>query len=205
MAMSDEWILASASPRRGELLKKLGHPFRVVVPEVDESFEAGASPTAVAQTLAYRKARAVAGSLARGMVIGADTVVSLGGAILGKPRDRAEAIAILSRLSGTTHAVITGVCVMDAATGRSLTASETTRVTMRKMSPEEIAAYVHSGEADGKAGAYAIQETGDRYVEKLEGDLDNVVGLPLRLVETLRRRMEEGDGGRKTGGETKSG
>ena len=187
-----ELILASASPRRRELLSRVGDPFRVIVPDADESFDPGEPPERVAETLAQRKAASVAAGLSKGIVIAADTVVAVGGEILGKPRDRDDAIAILSRLSGTRHAVITGVCVMDAASRRSVLDHERTWVTMRRMSPEEIRAYVASGEADGKAGAYAIQETGDRYVERLEGDFDNVVGLPVRLVERLLRRLREG-------------
>ena len=188
--MSDELILASASPRRRELMERLGRPFRVMPAHVDESPDEAIEPSVLAERLAERKAGAIAGTLSKGIVIGADTIVSLEGRIIGKPRDRADAVAILSRLSGSRHAVITGVCVIDAATGARAVESETTRVTMRRMSRAEIEAYVNSGEADGKAGAYAIQETGDRYVEKLEGDLDNVVGLPMRLLERMLRRIE---------------
>lgn len=189
--MNEKLILASGSPRRRELLRKLGRPFTVIVPHADESFNPRMPPDAIAVMLAQRKAQSVAKGLSEGIVIGADTLVALGSEIIGKPRDRAEAVEILSRLSGARQAVITGVCLVDAATGRSVTGSETTWVTMRKMSREQIQAYVGSGEADGKAGAYAIQETGDRYVEKLEGDFDNVVGLPVGLVRRLLAEMEK--------------
>ncbi len=149
-------------------------------------------PVAVAEMLAERKAKSAAARCSQGIIMGADTLVALGNDIIGKPRDRAEAVQILTRLSGVRQAVITGVCVIDAATGKSVTESETTWVTMRKMSREEIHAYVDSGEADDKAGAYAIQETGDRYVEKVEGDLDNVVGLPVELVKKLLAEIEVG-------------
>ena len=172
------------------MLGKLGRSFSVVVPDADESFDPNISAAKAAEMLAERKARAVAARVRDGIVIGADTLVATGTKIIGKPRDRAEAVEILTRLSGIRQAVITGVCVIDAATGRTLTASETTWVTMRNMTREEIQAYVDSGEADGKAGAYAIQETGDRYVEKIEGDLDNVVGLPVELVKRLLAEIE---------------
>jgi len=183
--MSD-LILASGSPQRAALMRRIG-PCRTVAPRVPETYPPGLPVETVAVRLARRKARAVARDLTKGRVIGADTLVALGDEILGKPADRAEAAAILSRLSGTRHAVITGVCVVDAATGRERTAAETTWVTMRRLSPAEIAAYVAGGEAEGKAGAYAIQETGDRYVERVEGDFDNVVGLPVALVKRLLR------------------
>jgi septum formation protein len=186
-----EIVLASASPRRREILSRLGIPFRVAPSEVDETFDAPMPPAIVAETLARRKAESVAKALQKGIVIGADTLVALGPDIIGKPANRAEAVAILSRLSGTRHAVITGVCVIDVGAARALVDHAVTWVTMRRMTPEAIAAYVASGEADGKAGAYALQETADRYVERLEGDFDNVVGLPLALVRELIRRIGE--------------
>lgn len=189
----DELVLASGSPQRRRLMARLG-PFRAVTPAVDESFDPDLSPEAVARLLARRKAEAVAGTLTAGIVVGADTVVALGREVIGKPRDRADAVRILSRLSATRQAVITAVCVIHVATGRRFEGAEVTWVTMRRMSASEIAAYVESGEADGKAGAYAIQEAGDRFVEKVEGDFDNAVGLPVRLVARLieAARAEEG-------------
>lgn len=148
------------------------------------------APQAVAETLAERKAQAVARQRAEGLVLGADTIVTDGTRIYGKPRDRDHAIETLSRLSSRPHWVITGVCLVDARTGRARTASDRTRVTMRAMTREEIEAYVDSGEAMGKAGAYAIQETGDRFVTQVDGSLSNVVGLPMEL---LTRMLEEFD------------
>jgi len=183
-------ILASASPRRHDLFKELGRPFRVVPPTADESIPEGLPPRRVAEELAVRKAESVAAGLRNGLVVAADTLVALGDVIIGKPRDRDHAREILRRLSRESHFVITGVCILDAATGRRRVASARTRVTMRRMTPEETDAYVDSGEGMGKAGAYAIQETGDRFVERVEGSFSNVVGLPLEL---LRRLLDEAD------------
>ena len=179
-------ILASASPRRRELLEGLGLTFEVIVPDVDE--EAGGTPDAAARALilAERKARSAAAQVARGLVIGADTLVAASdGEIIGKPAGRDDARRILGKLSSARHRVITGVCIVHVATGRRAAEAATTWVTMKPMTEAEIAAYVDSGEADGKAGAYAIQESGDRFVVKIEGDLDNVVGLPLTVVSHL--------------------
>jgi len=178
-------ILASASPRRKDLLPSLGRAFEVVPADVDESEPPGLPPHRVAEVLAERKAEAVARGRAHGIVLGADTLVTDGVRLFGKPRDRAHAVGILSSLSRRPHWGITGVCLIDAATGRRRTASDRTRVTMRAMSRAEIEAYVDSGEAMGKAGAYALQETGDRFVLSLEGSRSNVVGLPLELVERM--------------------
>ena len=189
-----ELILASTSPRRRDLLGQTGRPFRVAAPTADETPPPGLTPEAAAEALAVRKARSVAAQLHEGLVLGADTLVALDDEIIGKPRDRAHAVAILGKLTRRPHRVITGVCMIDASTGAERTASETTVVTMRPMTPEEIDAYVDSGEALGKAGAYAIQETGDRFVEKVEGSFSNVVGLPLELVERLLNTIEsQGD------------
>jgi septum formation protein len=145
------------------------------------------SPGAYAESLAYVKATAAiaAHGLKSGLVLGADTVVVLGGRIIGKPADEADARRILLALSGSEHQVLTGVALVDAASGRRWTAHEVTRVNMRVMRPAEIDAYVASGEAMGKAGAYAIQETGDRYIEQLQGSITNVVGLPMELLERM--------------------
>lgn len=191
-----ELILASTSPRRRELLTRLRRPFRVVPPAADETLPEGVSPKEAAEILAVRKARSVADRCSEGWVLGADTLVSAdalvsgGEEIIGKPRDRGDAIAILRRLSRRPHRIITGVCLIDARSGRRWVDSETTTVTMRAMRLEEIEAYVDTGEAMGKAGAYAIQETGDRFVERVEGSMSNVVGLPIELVERLIEEME---------------
>jgi len=170
-------VLASASPRRRRLLEEAGIPF-VVHPADVEEVERG-DPFEVAAANARRKAEAVPGDV----VLGADTVVALGDALLGKPADAAEARAMLARLAGTTHRVITGVALH--ARGRTVVRCVETRVTMRPISDAELDAYVASGEGMGKAGGYAIQETADRFVVALDGPYDNVVGLPVETVRAL--------------------
>ena len=183
---STKIILASASPRRSDLLAQMGYVFETIPADVDETVHAGADPAEEAVRLAVAKAEEGAASAAQAVVIGADTLCALDGQILGKPRDREDAVEMLRRLSGTRHHVITGICVLDTATGRRVAESVSTAVTMRPMTNEQIREYVDSGEADGKAGAYAIQETADRYVLNIEGSFDNVVGLPTeRLAEIL--------------------
>jgi septum formation protein len=173
-------VLASASPRRRALLEAAGIAFAVAAPGVDEEEPAHGEPHGVAQRNARRKAEAVEGA----WVLGADTVVALGRRLLGKPRDDGEAAAMLRALSGTTHRVVTGVALRTP--GAMLVRSVETRVTMRPLSSDEIAAYVASGESAGKAGAYAIQESADRFVDRVDGPFDNVVGLP---VATVRARL----------------
>ena len=191
-------VLASASPRRRALLDEAGIPYELEPSDGDESLdeEQGArlSPEEVAVHLAERKARAVAaGRAQRGeelLVLGADTVVALGegreARLLGKPEDAADARSMLRALSGTRHRVITGVCLVRTRDGRAFAGYERTFVTMREIAPAEVEAYVASGEWEGKAGGYAIQETADAFVVRLEeGGFDNVVGLPVRLVREL--------------------
>ena len=178
-------ILASGSPRRRQLLEQIGLTFVVRSSDVDESVSPGLTPAQVVESLSARKGEAVAAEAVPGdLVLSADTVVALDGAILGKPRDRAEAEAMLTALSGRTHQVYTGVTLLQD--GRRLTGHEVTAVTFRPLSPEEIAAYVSTGEPMDKAGAYGIQGLGALLVERLEGDYFNVMGLPLcRLGEML--------------------
>ena len=176
-------ILASSSPRRRTLLSEAGVAFRAVDPPVDEPAElAGClSPQRLAEALAYFKARAVAERHSEAMVLGADTVVAAGGDVLGKPENADHARAMLACLSGTRHQVITGVALLGPGRRRMIR-SAVTHVTMKPMSEKDIDAYIASGEWQGKAGAYAIQETADRYIEKVEGSFSNVVGLPMELT-----------------------
>jgi len=169
----------------------MGYEFEVVAPEIEETVRASADPVEEARRLAAAKADDVAARLASRreplVLIAADTICALGGDIIGKPRDRDHAKELLRRLSGSRHHVITGLCLLDTRSGRRILDAVSTAVTMKRMTEQEIQDYVASGEADGKAGAYAIQETADRYVEKVEGSLSNVVGLPTeRLGEILR-------------------
>lgn len=177
-------LLASASPRRRQLLREAGIPFRAEEPKVEEEEPARGDPHRVALANARRKALA-ARPRGEEPVLAADTVVALGERLLGKPADAADARRILAALQGTTHRVVTGVVLR--AGGRLFERTVETRVTMRPMPPAEIDAYVASGEPMGKAGAYAVQETGDRFVESMEGPFDNVVGLPVDAVRSLLR------------------
>jgi septum formation protein len=179
--VSSLW-LASRSPRRRELLREAGIAYSLVDGEVDESYSPGVSPEDVAEMLALRKARAGARHARGGLVLGADTVVAIGDTLFGKPTDRADAIRMLRLLSGREHRVVTGIALVDVATGLARSARDCTRVWMRELPQVEIEAYVDSGESEGKAGAYAIQETGDRLVVRLEGSWSNVVGLPMELL-----------------------
>lgn len=178
-------VLASASPRRRELLGKLGVEFDVVTSGADETPPEGVAPDEVARLVARRKAESVARTR-DDAVLGADTiVVASDGEILGKPADAADARRMLRKLAGTTHRVVTGVCLATDRGRRIATESSSTSVTMRAVGDDEIDAYVASGESFDKAGAYAIQETGDRFVVGVVGSFTNVVGLPLEIVAPM--------------------
>lgn len=176
-------ILASASPRRAELLTRLGLEYTVRVPDIDESLTAGEGAIDAAQRLARRKAEAAVEDGA--LSIGCDTLVVHRGEILGKPGDRAEAVAMLSRLQSDEHTVYTGVAV--AEPGRSESAVEATRVWFRSLDPLECQEYVATEEPMDKAGGYGIQGYGAAIVERIDGDYFNVMGLPLkRLLQLFR-------------------
>jgi septum formation protein len=182
-------ILASASPRRAALLTQIGLPFEVMVSEVDESGVSFENPARGAMTLALRKAETVAERIAEPerVVLGADTVVVLDDRILGKPGGPAEAAAMLRRLAGRSHRVITGLALVESGTVRRSVFHEQTTVYMRACGDAEIAAYVATGEPLDKAGAYGAQGYGGCLIERVEGCFYNVVGLPLaRLVTALR-------------------
>ena len=191
-------VLASASPRRRELLAQAGLAFTIEVSAVDESLDPRTPPEEAALELAERKARAVAQRCAARdlLVLAADTIVAVplagrGDVMLGKAADEREAGEMLRALSGTRHRVITGVCALrtrDSALARGF---ERTFVTMRAITPAELEAYVASGEWRDKAGAYAIQESADRFVTQLEeGGFDNVVGLPVELALRLLAELD---------------
>lgn len=184
-------ILASASPRRRELLSHTGLEFRVAAPDVNERMEDHLTPEENAMRIARRKADAVARRLSgQEIVIAADTIVVLDNQILGKPENLEDAKSMLRRLSGSTHAVLTGLAVIDRATGQMLVQYERTDVRFRTLSEWEIEAYVDSGEADGKAGAYAIQETAGHFVADLRGSFTNVVGLPMELLHHMLSQLD---------------
>ncbi|HYA88777.1 MAG TPA: Maf family protein [Nitrospirota bacterium] len=178
-------ILASNSPRRSELLRQIGLSFVTAPSAVDEQVQAGESPESYAVRVALDKARAAAARAGSGVIIAADTIVVLGDRILGKPADRHDAELMLSLLSGRMHVVITGLAVIDASQGKTVTGTSLTRVWFRNLSQDEIASYVMSGEPLDKAGAYGIQGKGALFVDKIEGCYFNVVGLPLSLLGEL--------------------
>jgi septum formation protein len=180
-------ILASASPRRQELLRNAGILFTVQPADIDETPLAGESPGDCAERLAREKALAVFQSRPKNYVLGADTIVVVDDVILGKPRDTEDAARMLRLLSGRTHAVITGVCIVAAVASQTKTASETTLVTMCEISDDEIREYIATGEPMDKAGAYAIQGMASRWIPRIEGDYSNVVGLPVALVYAMLR------------------
>jgi septum formation protein len=182
-----ELILASSSPRRKELLRQAGFRFKVDPADVDESVRPDEGPEDYAVRVALDKARRTAERHASGMVLGADTVVLVDGYILGKPSSREEAAAMLSRISGRTHMVLTGLALVDAATGRYATSVETTEVRMRALTAGEIQDYVDTGEPMDKAGAYGIQGRAAVFVEGVNGCFFNVVGLPLARLDKMLR------------------
>ena len=185
-------VLASVSPRRAALLDQIQLPFRAHPSALGDDGEAqlaGEHAEACARRLALAKARDVASGLTHGLVIGADTVVTFGDRLLGKPRDPGEAQAFLLSLAGRTHRVVTGVAVVEAATGRAEVDAAVTEVTMRPFDATEAARYVATGEPMDKAGAYGIQGRGALLVAEIRGDYFNVVGLPLVLLAALLRRF----------------
>ena len=186
-------VLASASPRRQELLRNAGLSFVVQPANVDETPRAGEPPRDYAERLAREKALAVWRLRPQDVVLGADTIVVVDEMILGKPTDAADAARMLRLLSGRVHRVITGVCMVEAVASGQLpvasAASETTLVTMNELSDEEIRDSVATGEPMDKAGAYAIQGMASRWIPRIEGDYTNVVGLPVALVYAMLRRL----------------
>ena len=188
-------ILASASPRRAEVLRDAGIAFEAVAPDVDESRLPKEPPEEMVSRLAEAKARAVAhqAGTAEAIVIGADTVVLVddprGFAVLGKPVSAEDARAMLCRLSGRTHRVITGLALIRLSDGVARAERAATQVSFAPLSDEEIAEYVASGEPFDKAGAYAIQGRGGRYVTRIQGCYFNVVGLPLARLYRLLREL----------------
>lgn len=176
-------VLASGSPRRHALLERLGVPFDIVAPDVDETVRPGELPAAYVARVAADKARAVDGDGA--LVLAADTAVVVDGVILGKPASPEDAVRMLAGLQGRSHLVMTGLAV--AMAGEIDVLVETTEVSMAPMSEVEIAAYVATGEPLDKAGAYAMQELGGVFVDGIAGDPWNVVGLPMRAVYRILR------------------
>lgn len=204
IAMSDQilrLILASNSPRRAQLLSEHGYDFEVICPPVvePEPHSGRAPPAHWAEALSYFKARSVAKDLTTGIVLAADTVVALKDQLFGKPADLEDARRILEALCGTEHQVITGVTVLNVATGLRRIEHEITWVVMRKMSDDVLERYLQSGMWKGKAGAYGIQDRADANIERISGSYSNVVGLPMERVKSMlaelgiRSTMENGE------------
>jgi septum formation protein len=181
------FILASASPRRAELLQQLNVDFQIMPAHAEEIAHEHLSPFEICQLNAHRKARAVAKKNLDNLVLGADTLVFLDGEIFGKPRDFAEAQKMLRRLQGRTHQVVTGVCLMRLRVHRERIFAVTTDVTFHPLNEKQIGEYLKKISPLDKAGAYAIQEYGEKIVTEISGSYSNVVGLPL---EQLREELE---------------
>jgi septum formation protein len=179
-------ILASASPRRSELLKQLGVEFQIVPSDASELHNDELTARELCQVNAYRKARAVAKKYPDALVLGADTLVYLETNLMGKPRNLTEAFQMLEKLQGRTHQVVTAICLMNLRNHRQSIFADTTNVTFRPLNAVEIQRYLIQINPLDKAGAYAIQENGDLIVEKISGSYTNVVGLP---VEKLREQL----------------
>ena len=180
-------ILASASPRRAELLRQLKLEFKVIPSDATEIFDEQLSPRELCQLNAHRKARAIAKKNPDSLVLGADTLVFFWREIFGKPRDLDEAKQMLAKLQGRTHQVVTGVCLMQLRTHRERIFAVSTDVTFRPLTDGQISGYLSKMNPLDKAGAYAIQEHGDKIVAEISGSYSNVVGLP---VEKLKEELQ---------------
>lgn len=181
-------VLASASPRRQELLHGIGLDF-IVHPSDFQEKENGLPAHELAIYNALGKAQEVARHYKNALIIGVDTVVALNDRIIGKPKNEQDAREILRFLSNTTHQVISGICVMDTRTRKTITATETTNVTMDRLEETDIDAYITSGEGTDKAAGYAIQGLGSLYIKGISGDYFNVVGLPIYRLRKLLREF----------------
>lgn len=185
-----ELLLASQSPRRRELLERAGFEFAVEHVKVSEIIDENLNPSVQVSALAQRKAEAAAilpksTKKQDNLILGADTLVVLDGKTLGKPKDFFEAVAFLRSLSGKTHSVMTGLCLIHMGSGETYVGFDETRVRFRPLTDEDIQDYVHTGEPMDKAGAYAIQGAAGRFVEDIDGSMTNVVGLPMELLERV--------------------
>ena len=185
MLNGKRFILASSSPRREEILKKAGVDFEVIFPEDIEEKNVSADPVSHVLELSRKKAESVAQKVVDSLILGADTIVVLNGVILGKPEDSEEAFEMLKKLSGKEHKVYTGISLLDKDKKKILSGYQLTKVKFNQLKDKEIKDYIDTGEPLDKAGAYGIQGMGNFLVEKIEGDLDNVIGLPLRKLRSF--------------------
>ena len=182
-------ILASGSPRRRELLTKMGYTFEIIKPDVDEHVKGLARD--VVRVLSQRKAEAAARDVHNGVIIASDTLVSLDGAALGKPEDEADARRMLHMLSGRTHEVFTGVTIIDTDHDRAQTRVVRTGVQFRNLTDAEIDQYISTGEPMDKAGAYAIQGGAGAFVEAYDGSYENVIGFPVDDIQAMLNGIRE--------------
>jgi len=187
-----QFILASASPRRKLLLEKAGYRFSVQPSEVDEAaFEIdGIDSATLCRRLALAKAKAVAARYPDAVAMGSDTVVDLDGEIIGKPEDAAHAEAITRKLFSRPHKVVTGLALVCVKKGIEIVEVDTTTVYPKTLTDAQIADHIRKGDWQGKAGAYGIQETGDEFIERIEGSFTNVMGLPMELTQRLLSGLE---------------
>ena len=187
------FILASASPRRKQLLTEAGYKFTVIRPDIDESAFStkNVEPCEYAERLALAKAKNIAEYHPDCLVIAADTIAYFEGEIIGKPADRTDAEQITKKLFSKPHKVITGIAIVRLRDDIEINQSDTTTIYPKKLTAEQIAEHIKSGTWRDKAGAYAIQENGDEFIERIEGSLTNVMGLPMELLERLLKRLIE--------------
>jgi septum formation protein len=188
--IKSRWILASSSPRRRDILSRMGIRFHVVPSNMPEpARKGGETPTRYAVRAACLKTKAVAETHQSGLILGADTIVVVGDRILGKPSSRAQARAMLKSLSGRWHEVISGICLKNCSTQRTCSAYSRSRVHFRRLSSAEIEWYLKTGEYRDKAGAYGAQGYAALFIDRIEGCYFNIVGFPIAVFEKLCRRM----------------
>ena len=187
------FILASASPRRKQLLTEASYEFIVIPHDIDESafIIKGLKAGEYAEALALAKAKNVAEQYPNSLVIGADTVVDFNGQIIGKPADAKDAEQITRKLFSSAHKVLTAVAIIGLSDGIEMIESDATTVYPKKMNDEQITEHIKSGSWRDKAGAYAIQENGDEFIEKIDGSLTNVMGLPMELLKKMLEKCTE--------------
>lgn len=192
--MKKKIILGSQSPRRNSLIKNLNVDFEVIIPDFDEKLDSDNFSDDIIKSLSFQKAQSILNkktqTIVNSLVISADTVVILENKILGKPKDEAEAIEMLKFLSGKTHYVATAVTVLDSDTKKSLTEIVKTYVTFQDLADELIKDYVKTFKPLDKAGSYGIQEMGEEFIKSVDGDIENVIGLPTNILKEMLLRFE---------------